>query len=187
MEQETAPQRVNFSIKEKRKSMTTEIEQTKTLINIWQKIINVLQSMLNIKKGIVKGIVIHHSASPITTTLDEINQWHKDRDFTLSKLGFFIGYHFVVFPDGHIIQTRLDNEEGCHTKGYNKGNIGICLVGNFNEYKPTPEQWKALTKLIAEKKAQYFIDNKEIKVHSDFSNTECPGDNLRAMIKTKYA
>ena len=164
----------------------TDIENTKKLIGIWGKIIRIWQNMLKQKNGI-SYLTIHHSASPITTTLDEINQWHKDRDFTLSKLGFYVGYNFVIFPDGHITQTRLDNEIGCHTKNHNEGNIGICLVGNFNNYAPTKEQWEALTNLIAKKKAQYFIDNKEIKVHSDFSNTECPGDNLRAMIKTKYA
>jgi len=161
-------------------------EQIANLIRIWQKIIGIWQRMLGQKKGI-NYITVHHSASPITTTIDEINEWHRLRDFTLSKLGFYVGYTYVIFPNGEIKQTRLDSEIGCHTLNHNKGNIGICLVGNFNDYVPTKEQWEALTGLITEKKAQYFIDNKEIKCHSDWANTECPGNNLRAMIKTKYA
>lgn len=164
------------------------IEIIKTKISLLQRIILTLQKLKSLMDSReIKTITIHHSASPISTTIEEINQWHKDRDFTLSKLGFYVGYHQVIFPDGHIIQTRMDDEIGCHTKNHNKGNIGICLIGNFNDYAPTGFQWGALVRLIDEKKKEYFIDNKEIKCHSDFAPTECPGYNLRAMVKTKYA
>ena len=37
----------------------------------------------------IDKIIIHHSASPIGTTVEQIDQWHKARGWT------GIGYHFV--------------------------------------------------------------------------------------------
>jgi len=120
-------------------------------------------------------IVIHHSASKTNTPISEIDRWHKQRDFTKSSLGFFVGYHYVILADGKLIQTRRDNELGCHTIP-NDGKIGICVVGNFMTEKPTPPQLDTLGVLCSRLKKDYNIN--EVKGHRDFSNTDCPGDNL---------
>ena len=120
-------------------------------------------------------IVIHHSASLPLTSLDSIDRWHKDRGFTKSSLGFYIGYHYVIFPSGLCRQTRRDNELGCHTIP-NDGKIGICLVGDFTYENPTAAQLASLSVLCRGIKKEYNI--KEVKGHRDFANTECPGDQL---------
>ena len=124
---------------------------------------------------IPKQIVIHHSASRPHTSVAEINEWHKVRGFTLSSLNFYVGYHYVILFDGSVIQTRRDNEIGCHTIP-NEGKIGICLTGNFMTDIPTSDQIVSLTALTNKLKIMYNI--KEVYGHRDFSNTECPGDNL---------
>lgn len=124
---------------------------------------------------IPKEIVIHHSASNINTPIFEINHWHKLRNFTKSSLGFYIGYHYVILGTGEIVQTRRDNEIGCHTIP-NDGKIGICLTGNFMFENPTNEQIISLSTLIGKLKKDYNIPY--VKGHRDFSNTDCPGDNL---------
>jgi N-acetyl-anhydromuramyl-L-alanine amidase AmpD len=129
----------------------------------------------NRKNMIPNCIVIHHSASRPGTTVAEIDAWHKVRGFTLSQLGFYVGYHYVILEDGTCIQTRRDNEIGCHTIP-NDGKIGICLTGNFMNYPPTQSQLVTLAALSSRIKIDYNI--KYIQGHRDFSITECPGDFL---------
>lgn len=121
------------------------------------------------------SIIIHHSASNPNTTVAQINEWHRLRDFTLSALGFYVGYHYVILVSGKLIQTRKDTEIGCHSIP-NDGKIGICLTGNFMINVPTIAQILALSKLVETLKSEYNIT--EVKGHRDCNNTECPGDNL---------
>lgn len=133
-------------------------------------------------------IVIHASATANNKKLgnskksaaEVIDAWHKERGFR--RLERFkelfnshlssIGYHFVIDIDGEITTGRSINEVGAHAKGYNKGSIGICLVGGLDESgKPsadfTPLQFKALKKLVLELKKRF----KSAKVlgHRDLS------------------
>jgi len=128
-----------------------------------------------INSMIPNAIIVHHSASNINTPISEIDRWHKQRNFTKSSLGFFVGYHYVILADGKLIQTRRDNELGCHTIP-NDGKIGICCVGNFMLENPTASQLQTLRVLCNRLKKDYNIN--EVKGHRDFSRTECPGDNL---------
>jgi hypothetical protein len=120
-------------------------------------------------------IVIHHSASIPATPISEIDRWHKQRGFTKSSLGFFVGYHYVISYTGQLYQTRRDQELGCHTIP-NDGKIGICLIGNFMVDTPSTMQLSTLSALCERLKKDYNIN--EVKGHRDFSNTLCPGDNL---------
>lgn len=125
----------------------------------------------------MKQIIIHHSASDPMTTVAQINEWHKARDFTLSSLGFYVGYHYVITFDGVITQTRKDYEVGCHCVP-NDDKIGICLTGNFERAVPTPKQLEALTFLLNKLKCEYFISDNNVLGHNHFKATECPGTNL---------
>ena len=121
------------------------------------------------------NIVIHHSVSGPNTTIKDIDAWHKARDFTKSSLGYYVGYHYVILANGKVVQTRRDNELGCHTIP-NDGKIGICLVGNFMIIVPQSVQLIPLDTLVASLQKTYNIN--DVKGHRDWSNTECPGDNL---------
>ena len=125
---------------------------------------------------IPKEIIIHHTASNRdNTTLKDIENWHKARWFGfVSSLGYHIGYHFVIFSNGEIVQTRRENEVGAHAVP-NEGRIGIALTGNFEEEKPTDEQLKSLNGLIERLKKDYKI---EVKGHREVSKTLCPGKEL---------
>lgn len=117
-------------------------------------------------------IIIHHSAGG--GTVADINNWHKQRGFPKSELGYYVGYHYVIEKNGITIQTRLNDEIGCHTIGHNH-NIGICLIGNFEAERPTLEQYNSLWLLL-----DYL--NKDVYVHQDFAATLCPGKHLREKI-----
>lgn len=120
-------------------------------------------------------LTIHHSASGFNTTIKDIDAWHKVRNFTFSSLGYYVGYHYVILGDGSIVQTRRDNEMGCHSIP-NDGKIGICLVGNFQIDQPRVEQINALENLCAKLQTIYNIRN--VRGHRDCNLTECPGNNL---------
>lgn len=74
--------------------------------------------------------------------------------------------------------TRLDSEEGIHAKGYNKGYIGICLLGNFQIELPTDKQLNALKEELTTICDGYGLSRNTIKGHRDVSNTLCPGEAI---------
>ena len=135
---------------------------------------------------IPKQITIHHSASRRdTTTLDDINSWHKARFNFISSLGFYVAYHYLVLSNGEVKQCRRDNELGAHSPP-NDGKIGVCLTGNFNEEEPTDAQIKSLETLVTKLKKDYnMIDDilsPKVRGHREFNKTECPGINLHKWV-----
>jgi N-acetyl-anhydromuramyl-L-alanine amidase AmpD len=134
----------------------------------------------------IKNIIVHHTASNNNYTLEMCNQNHKDRFGMKSSLGYYVGYHYFIDPQGKVTQTRVDTEEGAHCRGWNNtaGNspdrmsIGISMVGNFSVALPTDAQVKALTKLLNDKVKEYNIDPSKIVPHRKYASTECYGKLL---------
>jgi len=62
--------------------------------------------------------------------------------------GLDIWYHYLIFKDGTVVQTRCLDEIGYHNSKNNKTSIGVALIGNFNNEKPTQEQYDALNILL---------------------------------------
>ena len=130
---------------------------------------------------IPKYIIVHHTASSRdNTTVKDVNAWHKVRNFTLSNLGYYVGYHYLILGNGDIVQTRQDYEVGCHCVAQNMNfqSIGICLTGNFNAEEPSKEQLDSLTDLLERKLKDFNISKEKVLGHREVSSTECPGENL---------
>lgn len=126
-----------------------------------------------------RKIIVHHTAAESPTPqFEAIDQWHKERDFTLSELGFYVGYHYVIEKDGELRTARRENEVGCHTIGENERSIGICLVGNFNVSEPTPEQIGTLGDMLTSLCARYSLTEADIFPHRKFANKDCYGTKL---------
>lgn len=93
----------------------------------------------------IQYIACHHSggtqadanASTIKLTLAQLDADHQIRwpDFK-SSLGYYVGYNFVIFPDGSIVQTRKMGEETAAQLGHNFDTISICVIGNYNTGSP---------------------------------------------------
>ena len=129
-----------------------------------------------------KYIVIHHSATP-TGGAVAFDRMHRDKGWDE------LGYHFVV---GNGTDTRVGQIEvgsrwpkqkwGAHAKTpnneYNDYGIGICLVGNFDNTRPSADQMKAVAKLVAYLMKTYHISPENIKGHGDTKPTDCPGKNM---------
>lgn len=135
----------------------------------------------------IKQIIVHHSESPGGDAA-MIKEWHTSPSSTdSSKPWRDIGYHFVICngkthgnysagADGEVQKGRPVEEAGAHARNHNADSIGICLIGNFEETKPTRKQLRALVDLLAELCAEYELHPFDaIKGHRDVCATECPG------------
>lgn len=95
-----------------------------------------------------------------------------------------IGYHFVIDPFGHVFQGRELMWQGAHSLGVNNiQNIGVCLIGNFDNEKPTEAALDALRKVLDSLRSQYKIPRSNVIGHCDLKSTECPGKYLEPWVK----
>ena len=125
-------------------------------------------------------IVIHHSATP-TGGAAAFDKMHKAKGWDE------LGYHFVIgngtdTRDGQVeVGGRWSRQKwGAHAKTpdnrFNDFGIGICLVGNFDTTRPSDEQMKSLSKLVAHLMKTYRIPADRVVGHGDTGRpTECPG------------
>jgi len=107
---------------------------------------------------ITKRAVIHHTASPCWTTVQDIDNWHKERGWDE------IGYHYVITCDGTVHKGRSLDKQGAHAKGRND-RVGIALVG-YDEF--TSVQIQALKLLL------HQIGVQDAERH----HKECPSEGI---------
>ena len=120
------------------------------------------------KRLSTKYIILHHRAG--NGDVQSIHQTH------LANGWSGIGYHFYVRKDGTVYRGRPLEMVGAHCKEQNQNyqSVGICFEGNYSTEKTMPDkQLQAGKELVLYLKAIYI--NAEIKKHSDFMATACPG------------
>ena len=127
-----------------------------------------------------RWIVIHHSATP-TGSAAAFDKMHKSKGWDE------LGYHFVVgngtdTRDGQIeVGPRWPRQKwGAHAKTpdnrYNDFGIGVCLVGNFDQTRPSEDQVRSLSRLVGHLMKTYHIPANRVVGHSDTGRpTDCPG------------
>lgn len=99
----------------------------------------------------------------------EITRWHKARGFQT------IGYHFVIFQDGEVLEGRSPWRDGAHTEGHNSGTLGVLLLekvkgtklGQFDDYYSYAQRISLLAL-----RDKYVID--DICGHNDYAARPCP-------------
>lgn len=89
-----------------------------------------------------------------------------------------IGYHFIIDYAGRIWEGRPLFYEGAHVSGQNIENIGVMLLGNFEEQRPAPDQISSLFKLVNALIKKYSISKDSIYGHCDLGQSICPGKYL---------
>lgn len=147
--------------------------------NISSRQIENIKENLNIKEanytwgiGLKKGnnpkkIVIHHSATEVSKSPEEIHKIHLEKGWS------GIGYHFYIKKDGTIYKGREENVIGAHAKGANYNTLGICVEGNFEKDGLKEKQKNSLINLGAYLSLKYPI--KDVIMHRDVVDTLCPG------------
>lgn len=116
--------------------------------------------------------------------VDEVRRWHtRDRGWT------DIGYHYLIDRDGTVVEGRPIEKAGAHVKGHNAHSVGISLFGghggdqddSFEEHF-TPEQDRALRKLLAQLQMEY-PSIKSIRGHNAVSAKMCPCFQVQPWLK----
>lgn len=124
---------------------------------------------MKVRNQPVTLVVVHHSASAHGTTLEQIDQWHRERGWE------GCGYHYVIESGGKIRYGRPLHLVGAHCKGHNDNSVGICLVGDntTTEGRWYPAQMDALVDLVAALRLVFgYLD---VLTHNTLSTTACPG------------
>lgn len=129
----------------------------------------------------IDKITIHCSASSdkdsSTVNVDTIRRWHLKRRFR------DVGYHYVIPRNAQLEIGRPSNEQGAHVRGYNKGNLGICIVGTMHFNK---RQIKTLVRTVKALMKEYNLKPKDVYCHNEFTKKKTcpniPGEVIRYML-----
>lgn len=127
-------------------------------------------------------IVIHHSAT-VGGGAASFERYH------IRARGWdSLAYHFVVgngtqTGDGVIeVGPRWGEQRGGPHSGiarYNRRGIAVCLVGNFEEQRPTAQQLRSLHALVRYLMQCYGIPPERVLGHYECGReTKCPGRNF---------
>jgi hypothetical protein len=138
-----------------------------------------------------RWIIVHHSATT-TGGAAAFDKMHRAKGWDE------LGYDFVIgngtdTANGQIeVGPRWTQQKiGAHAKSpdnrFNEYGIGICLVGNFEEERPTAKQMAALEKLVAYMMVTYHIAPDHILRHKDTKETACPGKFLDINVVRRQA
>lgn len=134
-------------------------------------------------------MAIHHTASPSDDGGDAAARMRQMQAYHIDSNGWCdIGYHFVVSQAGDIYQGRSTEERtGAHVGGQNTGNVGVSLIGNFQQQNVSATQFNAAAEIVGWVATTYDIpfDRQSIKGHREHAgqSTSCPGDNLLSRLQ----
>ena len=138
------------------------------------------------KLGEVKGLVVHWSAYPIAVgNQAEMDQVKKIQALHQNDRGWNdIAYNFLVGDTGQIYEGRGWGNRSAAQGGNsreeinfnNKHYVAVCWLGGVN---PTD---KPSAKAIESVKWLYSQVGGELRPHSSFKQTDCPGDAWRQHI-----
>lgn len=146
----------------------------------------------------VTHIIVHHSAAN-TRSADFPAVVRSYWDFHVNARGWDdIGYNWLIDANGVIYEGRGEERLGAHFSCMNEKTVGICLIGNFENERPTPAALAALQDFVAWEAHKGAIDVSKQGYHASSqlelefmaghrdggasllacSSTVCPGDSL---------
>lgn len=132
----------------------------------------------------ITSITVHHTAMPPPGKYGTIAQLKQIQDIHTQDKGWAdVGYHFLIDPNGEIWEGRRLIFQGAHAGGAaNIGNVGVCLMGNFETSRVPPAQMQALSDLVAALRNQFDVPKSEVRTHREWKATACPGQHLHRAV-----
>jgi hypothetical protein len=136
-------------------------------------------------------VVIHHGGGPLGNSMEPTvlldfqmstlqDQKENDPNWPWDISLYDLAYHYIIKPDGTILEGRDIGMRGVHVPNLNTGKIGIMLMGNFNFTEPTFEQVSSALFLVDQLDTKYGID--VVVGHGDIGSSDCPGKNSEYLI-----
>lgn len=139
--------------------------------------------------GEVKGLVVHWSAYPKAFTVqDEMEQVRRIQDLHQNDRGWNdIAYNFCVGDSGNLYEARGNGNRSAAQGGNtrqeinynNKHYMAVCWLGGSN-----PDDMPSKEAVLAVKELWKQVGG-ELRPHSSFKSTNCPGNNWRMWIDNK--
>jgi len=149
----------------------------------------------------VSHLVVHHSAGN-TTSSDFAAVVRSYWDFHANGRNWGdIGYHWLVDPNGVLYQGRAFNLDGnkdirgTHAGGFNTNSMGICVIGDYTNIRPSEIAVATMNEVLAWKADERGIDplgsslhtpsgnvQRHIVGHRDVTATACPGNRFYTMM-----
>ena len=136
----------------------------------------------------IRWITIHHDGmsfrgrtmAQARTRLQQIQSFHQN-----TRNWADIGYHFAIDPQGVVWQGRELRWQGAHVGGANEGNVGVMLLGNFEEQGPTLSQVASLQRMVVTLQQRFRVPQSGVRTHREWpsASTECPGRQLQARVQ----
>ena len=131
----------------------------------------------------IKYIAVHCTATPQTATVSSIqNYWKNVLKWKMP------GYHFIIKPNGEVVQLLEIEKVSNGVKGFNSVSINISYIGGVDsKNRPTdnrtPAQKKALFDLLKKLKKQF--PKAIIQGHRDFPEVKkaCPSFDAKEEYK----
>lgn len=138
----------------------------------------------------VKILAVHHTALQVTgDARSGVERMRALYAYHSNNRGWGdIGYHYVIDEEGQIYEGRSGGDfvVAGHAYCSNVGSVGVALMGNFDEEKPTITQVQSLQWLLDTLGRKYDIDpggtvtfhgerSATILGHRDLVPTDCPG------------
>jgi hypothetical protein len=122
-------------------------------------------------------IVIHHSATD-SGNAAQFDAAHKKKGWDGLAYDFVIG-NGSSSPDGAVeVGYRWrEQKRGAHAGNdlMNIEGVGICLVGDFTQTRPTEAQMRSLSRLCNFLSNYCSIPRENFRLHGEFRDTACPG------------
>lgn len=137
----------------------------------------------------VERITVHHDGMPpvslrskadIARRIETIRKAHVGQEWA------DIGYHYIVDPLGNVWEGRPIRYQGAHVKPANERNMGVLVLGNFMDQRPSSAATTALDGFVSSQMKRLRIPLSRVYTHQELSPTACPGVNLqRYMVETR--
>ncbi len=133
----------------------------------------------------IERITVHHEGastvffdteSQVSSRLDAIRRAHLARNFG------DIVYHFIIDRAGRVWEGRSLVYQGAHVKDHNQRNLGVMVLGNFDEQTPTQAQLNRLVDFMRAAQRACSVPAARVHTHQELGPTRCPGFSLQSFM-----
>jgi len=133
-------------------------------------------------------LTLHHSGTDwdeskdVQEHLRNLQNWSRKE-----KQWIDIPYHYMIDREGKIYEARnpqfpVDTNTAYDTRGH----LLTCVIGNYENQKPTIDQIEAIINLLSWQCSQFTIKPETVKGHRDYTQTACPGKHLYRYISSGF-
>lgn len=76
-----------------------------------------------------------------------------------------------------ILMGRMWDTQGAHCRGQNQDSLGLCFIGNFDNYLPSVAQLTAGAKVVSLWLLLFDLTIGDVHMHCEYDpNKSCPGN-----------